>query len=165
MNPMRRPEPPDLGHHRLALARLDVRDVHVDAALEMRQFVPESGRAQVPADSRQLALLVAERGLDHQVRDLDAAQPLPQQRVRAGVAGVDPPAAWLAGGLVLAAAKVLAAHQGKSVGAVLSALARQALRAAPTDLQVRNGVPLLLLRSGVLAVTPALIQQLHDGWS
>ncbi len=52
----------------------------------------ERGRAQVAADAGELALLVAERGLDHEVRDLHAAQPLPQQRVRAGVAGKDPPA-------------------------------------------------------------------------
>ena len=39
---MRRPELPHLvGHHRLALARLDVRDVHVDAAFELRQLVAE----------------------------------------------------------------------------------------------------------------------------
>jgi hypothetical protein len=30
---------------------------------------------------------------------------------------------------------------------------------------VRNGVPLLPLRSGILAVTPALVKHLHGEWS
>ena len=41
--------------------------------LEVRELVAERCRAQVPADARELALLVAERGLDHQVRDLHRA--------------------------------------------------------------------------------------------
>ena len=53
----------------------------------------ERGRAQVAADAGELALLVAERGLDHQVRDAHAAQALPQRRVGPGVAGEDPGAA------------------------------------------------------------------------
>ena len=36
MHPMRRAQPADLGHHRLHLARLDVGDVHVDAAGQLR---------------------------------------------------------------------------------------------------------------------------------
>lgn len=48
---MRRPELLDLDHRSPALARLDMRDVHVDAA---------RGRAQMPA------------GLDHEVRQLRA---------------------------------------------------------------------------------------------
>jgi len=67
---------------------------------------------------------------------------------------------------VLAAAKALAALQRRSIGGVISALARQALKVASVDPQARNGVPLLPLRSGILAVvTPALVKQLHDEWS
>ena len=55
------------------------------------ELVAERCRAQMAADAGELALLVAERGLDHEVRD-HLREPLPERRVRAGVAGVDPPA-------------------------------------------------------------------------
>jgi Arc/MetJ family transcription regulator len=49
---------------------------------------------------------------------------------------------------VLAAAKEMAATERKSVGEVISALARQALRPAPSKRPMRNGVPLLPVRPG-----------------
>ena len=90
MNAMRRAEPPDLAHRRVRLARLDVGDAHVDAAVELRQLMAERRGAQVAADAGKLAFFVAEGGFDHEVRDLHAAQPLPQRRVGAGVTGEDP---------------------------------------------------------------------------
>ncbi len=62
---------------------------------------------------------------------------------------------------VLAAAKGLAAVQHRSVGEVLSALARQALKPATGGGNERNGVPLLVPRSGTV-VTPELVNQLRD---
>ena len=63
---------------------------------------------------------------------------------------------------VLAAAKGLAARQRKSVGEVISALSRQALRPATTSRKLRNGVPLLPVRAGATVVTPELVNQLRD---
>jgi hypothetical protein len=63
---------------------------------------------------------------------------------------------------VLAAAKSLAALQRKSVGVVISELTRQALRPDARKSKVRNGVPLLPVRAGAKAVTPELVNQLHD---
>jgi hypothetical protein len=64
---------------------------------------------------------------------------------------------------VLAAAKHLAERDRKSVGEVISTLARQGLargsRAARTE---RNGVPLLPSRRGAGPVTPELVNQLRD---
>ena len=48
---------------------------------------------------------------------------------------------------VLAAAKGLAARQHKSVGEVISALSRQALRPTAAKRKARNGVPLLAVRA------------------
>ena len=62
---------------------------------------------------------------------------------------------------VLAAAKGLASQQRKSVGEVISALARQALR-PPSRGSSRNGVPLLQTRGGAAPVTPELVNQLRD---
>lgn len=62
---------------------------------------------------------------------------------------------------VLNAARHLAARQHKSVGEVLSELARQALRREPT-LGERNGVPLLASQPGAKPVTPELVNQLRD---
>lgn len=45
---------------------------------------------------------------------------------------------------VLAAAKALAARQNKSIGEVISALTRQALKPTTTQRHIRNGVPLPL---------------------
>ena len=63
---------------------------------------------------------------------------------------------------VLAAVKGLAARQNKSVGEVISALARQALKPTNTRRQIRNGVPLLAVRPGAGPVTPELVNQLRD---
>ena len=63
---------------------------------------------------------------------------------------------------VLSAARNLAARQHKSVGEVISALARQALRRASPAGAVRNGVPLLPVRPDAVPVTPELVNQLRD---
>ena len=63
---------------------------------------------------------------------------------------------------VLAAVKGLAARQNKSIGEVISALTRQALKPTNTRRQVRNGVPLLAVRPGAGLVTPELVNQLRD---
>lgn len=64
---------------------------------------------------------------------------------------------------ILAAAKHLAERDRKSVGEVISILARQGLarrsRAAETE---RNGVPLLPTGRGATLVTPELVNQLRD---
>ena len=63
---------------------------------------------------------------------------------------------------VLAAAKGLAARQNKSIGEVISALTRQALKPTNTRRQIRNGVPLLAVRPGAGPVTPELVNHLRD---
>jgi hypothetical protein len=63
---------------------------------------------------------------------------------------------------VLAAAKHLAERQSKTVGEVISALARQGLHRAPRSAAVRNGVPLLPRRKGAATVTLDLVNQLRD---
>jgi len=64
---------------------------------------------------------------------------------------------------ILAAAKHLAERERKTVGEVISTLARQGLtrgvRAARAE---RNGVPLLPSRRGASPVTPELVNQLRD---
>ena len=63
---------------------------------------------------------------------------------------------------VLSAAKGLAARQNKSIGEVISALSRQALKPTDTASKTRNGVPLLTVRPGSARVTPALVNELRD---
>ena len=63
---------------------------------------------------------------------------------------------------VLAAAKGLASAQHRSVGNILSSLARQALRPVAPSSNTRNGVPLLTSRTGAAPVTPELVNQLRD---
>jgi len=63
---------------------------------------------------------------------------------------------------VLAAAKGLAARERKSVGKVISALVRQALRPAQAQGRTRNGVALLPVRDNATPVTPELVNQLRD---
>lgn len=63
---------------------------------------------------------------------------------------------------VLAAVKGLAAAQHRSVGNILSALARQALRPNVPSSNSRNGVPLLTPRTEAAAVTLELVNQLRD---
>lgn len=64
---------------------------------------------------------------------------------------------------ILAAAKSLAERQRKTVGEVISALARQGLqRGSRSTSTVRNGVPLLRVRKTGTAVTMEFVNQLRD---
>lgn len=63
---------------------------------------------------------------------------------------------------VLAAAKVIAEREDKSLGEVLSALAREALRPTERNSKKRNGVPLLPARQDGRPVTLELINRLRD---
>jgi hypothetical protein len=63
---------------------------------------------------------------------------------------------------ILAAAKEMAATEGKSVGEVISALAREAMRPTPARRATRNGVPLLAVRPGAPRVTSELVRQLEE---
>lgn len=64
---------------------------------------------------------------------------------------------------VLVAARHLAERDRKTVGEVVSALARQGLsRGARSVRAARNGVPLLPLRKGAVPVTLELVNQLRD---
>ncbi len=63
---------------------------------------------------------------------------------------------------VLAAARGLAVMQHKSVGEVISLLARRALRPAAAQEKTRNGVPLLAVSPGAPRVTAELVRQLGE---
>jgi hypothetical protein len=63
--------------------------------------------------------------------------------------------------VVLAAAKALATRQGKSVGQVVSELARRSLRDTPAPAS-RNGIPLFPLRKDAKPVTLELVNKLRD---
>ena len=63
---------------------------------------------------------------------------------------------------VLAAARELAEMQRKSVGEVISSLARQALRPAEPNRRKRNGVPLLRVAADRPRVTSELVRQLRE---
>lgn len=63
---------------------------------------------------------------------------------------------------VLAAARELAARQHKSVGEVISSLARQALQPKNPVAKTRNGIPLLPLRDNVEPITPELVRRLNE---
>ncbi len=63
---------------------------------------------------------------------------------------------------VLVAAKGLAQRQNKTVGEVISTLARQALRPQASKRQTRNGVPLLQGRATAPPVTSGLVNELRD---
>jgi hypothetical protein len=63
---------------------------------------------------------------------------------------------------VLSAAKEMAAMENKSVGEVISSLARRALSPAESKTKARNGVPLLKVRKGVPRVTSELVHQLRE---
>ncbi|MGC9224865.1 MAG: hypothetical protein ACP5E2_13130 [Terracidiphilus sp.] len=63
---------------------------------------------------------------------------------------------------VLAAAKELAATERKSVGEVVSALVRDAMRPARVRRATRNGVPLLPVRPGAPRVTSELVRRLRE---
>lgn len=63
---------------------------------------------------------------------------------------------------VLAAAKEMAATENKSLGEVISSLARTALQPVPARRRTRNGVPLLPVRPGSGRVTSELVRQLQE---
>lgn len=64
---------------------------------------------------------------------------------------------------VLAAAKHLAEREHRSVGEVISTLARQGLaRSARGSKTERNGIPLLPSRKAAVPVTMELVNQLRD---
>jgi hypothetical protein len=64
---------------------------------------------------------------------------------------------------VLAAAKHLAERERKTVGEVISALARQGLSRSTRGAKAeRNGVPLLPVQRGATPVTMELVNQLRD---
>jgi len=63
---------------------------------------------------------------------------------------------------VLAAAREMATTENKSVGEVISSLARVALRPPPSRRETRNGVPLLPVRSGAPRVTSELVRKLQE---
>lgn len=62
---------------------------------------------------------------------------------------------------VLLAAKAIAEHEQKSVGEVVSALARNALR-RPEPPTSRNGIPLLPVRNSQAVVTLDIVNALRD---
>jgi hypothetical protein len=64
---------------------------------------------------------------------------------------------------VLAAARHLAQREGRSVGEVISALARQGLARSGRGARAeRNGIPLLARRTPAVPVTLELVNQLRD---
>ena len=63
---------------------------------------------------------------------------------------------------VLAAAKEMAATQAKSVGEVISLLARTALRPDVPSRKTRNGIPLLPVNLDSPRVTSELVRQLSE---
>jgi hypothetical protein len=63
---------------------------------------------------------------------------------------------------VLTAAKEMAAAQNKTVGEVISSLARQGLNPVKSTRKTRNGVPLLPVRAGTAKVTSELVHQLRE---
>lgn len=64
---------------------------------------------------------------------------------------------------VLAAARHLAQREHKSIGEIISTLARQGLsRGTRTARAERNGIPLLTRQKSAQAVTLELVNQLRD---
>ncbi len=63
---------------------------------------------------------------------------------------------------VLAAAKEMATAESKSVGEVISRLARIALRPSLSTSATRNGMPLLPIGPGKLRVTSELVRRLDE---
>ena len=62
---------------------------------------------------------------------------------------------------VLAAAREMAASEGKSVGEVITELARKALEPPASTQKTRNGIPLLPVRPGA-RVTSELVRRLRE---
>ncbi len=64
---------------------------------------------------------------------------------------------------IIAAAKHLAERENKTIGEVISGLARHGLHKSSRAVRsVRNGVPLLPARKGAKAVTLELVNRLRD---
>jgi hypothetical protein len=63
---------------------------------------------------------------------------------------------------VLSAAKELAARERKTVGEVISALARQAMQPATPFARTKSGIPLLPVRPDAKPVTLELVNKLRD---
>jgi hypothetical protein len=63
---------------------------------------------------------------------------------------------------VLSAAKEMAAAQEKTVGEVISSLARRGLNPPESRRKTRNGVPLLPVRAGAPRVTSELVHRLRE---
>ena len=63
---------------------------------------------------------------------------------------------------VLAAAKGLAARQKKTLGEVVSELARQSLRPLPASAKSRSGVPLIPVSAKAGPVTLEVVNALRD---
>ena len=63
---------------------------------------------------------------------------------------------------VLAAAKEMARAGGRSIGEVVSELARTALAPRAQERQVRNGITLLPIQPGSSRVTSQLVKQLQE---
>jgi hypothetical protein len=63
---------------------------------------------------------------------------------------------------VLAAAKGLAAREHRTVGEVISELARKSLQSPALSIGHRNGVPLLPTAPGTVPVTMELVNELRD---
>jgi hypothetical protein len=63
---------------------------------------------------------------------------------------------------VLRAAQEMAQMEKKSVGEVISALARRSLAPVGTPGKTRNGIPLLKSRKGAPRVTSELVQRLRE---
>lgn len=63
---------------------------------------------------------------------------------------------------VLTAAKGLAARQNKTLGEVISTLARQSLRPTMRPGKSRNGIPILPVRANATPVTLDIVNALRD---
>jgi Arc/MetJ family transcription regulator len=63
---------------------------------------------------------------------------------------------------ILAAAKEIAATERKSVGGVISALARNGMKPIHAARKTRNGIPLLSIRAGATRVTSELVRRLQE---
>ncbi len=63
---------------------------------------------------------------------------------------------------VLTVAREMAASEGKSVGEVISSLARSALRPTTVGRKSRNGVPLLQVRPGAPRATSEIVRRFQE---
>jgi len=61
---------------------------------------------------------------------------------------------------VVAAARELAAGERRSLGAVISELARRGL--TPARIEVDNGLPVIRMPSGTPAITPEIVRRALD---